>query len=143
MLHPDIAAWVAGTNDEALTRHATELFADHQKVTGRFLKFFDEFKPPPPRRRPAGHNRMKWTALPEYLKAVYSARSKDLHAGTPIPRAMCQPPFVSERARIASELIWRAPTSKCPLTVSLQMFEYLVRGSLINWWTAVSSWPRG
>ncbi|MFI7026283.1 hypothetical protein ACIBMZ_26565 [Micromonospora sp. NPDC049900] len=139
-LHPDIADWVASINDETLAGRVTELLVDHQKVIAKFLKFFDEFKPPPPNRRPVGgSDRMKWTELPQYLKAVYSARSKDLHVGTPVPQAMCRPPFVSERAGIASEMIWPASTLECPRTMSLQMFEYLVRGSVINWWTATSS----
>jgi hypothetical protein len=138
-LDPDIADWVASINDETLAGRVTELLVDHQKVTAKFLKFFDEFKPSPPKLRPVGGDRMKWTDLPQYLKAVYSARSKDLHVGTPVPQAMCRPPFVSERARIASEMIFRASTLECPLTMSLQMFEYLVRGSVINWWTATSS----
>lgn len=138
-LHPDIADWVASINDQTLASHVTELLVDHQKVSAKFLKFFDEFKPPPPKRRPMQGDRMKWTGLPHYLKAVYAARSKDLHVGTPIPQAMCRPPLVSERARIASEVIWRASTLECPLTMSLQMFEYLVRGSVINWWIAISS----
>jgi hypothetical protein len=133
-LHPDIADWVARTNDEALTSRVTELFADQQKVTAKFLRFFEEFIPSPPERRPRGHDRMKWSALPDYLKAVYSARSKDLHVGTPIPHAMCQPPYVSPRSGIASEMIFRASTLECAPTMNLQVFEYLVRGSLINWW---------
>jgi hypothetical protein len=93
------------------------------------------------------------TKMRRYLSTIYAARSKDLHAGIPVPAPMCEPP----RAVAAEhEPRWRSATSETPSGVwtakgatsvwnaedtpmLLHTFEYIVRNALQNWWESMDS----
>jgi hypothetical protein len=137
-VHPDIAEWVAKTDDAELIDRVTELLVDQQRITGKFLDFFETFKPMRPRRRPH-HGRLNWNDLQAHLRTIYRARSKDLHEGIPIPAAMCEPQFTGFDNRVPPEMTYVSISSQELSTINLQMFEYLVHNSLLNWWSFAAS----
>jgi hypothetical protein len=76
-----------------LLEAVAERFSPGLQPTGRMIRFTLEFLPPPPEPRPAV-NSLAWskTKMRRYLSTIYDARSKDLHAGIPVPAPMCEPP---------------------------------------------------
>jgi hypothetical protein len=73
---------------------------------------------------------------------VYSYRSKDLHAGIPIPEPMCEPPHHAQ-GMPPMEVplgLWtsvgpeRAAWARADLPMLLHVFEGIVRRALLAWW---------
>ena len=107
--------------------------ADQSRSTAKFLDFLEKFQPSPPSRRPK-YARLDWRDLRKQLRNIYNFRSEDLHQGRPFPQQMCKPNSVS-RAGIASEIV---TTLNGQPQISLQTFEYVVRGALHNWCRSTS-----
>src|SRR5262249_20942223 len=121
---------------DILAPHVAHLF----KATSRFLKLAERFMPEAPQLRPSV-GQIKWTrrGLKDALSLVYEWRSRALHAGVPFPAPMCEPPMHFENAYaekspgIASHsrnATWMSEDT--PL--NLHIFDYITRGSLLNWW---------
>lgn len=126
LAHPDIWSRVRGDAD--LEEMLAVKLADQSRSTAKFLGFLESFRPPAPRRRPK-HSQLDWTDLGPQLRDVYKYRSKDLHEGVPFPEKLCKPHVVSQREavpEIAAVINGRAQ-------MSLQTFEYVVRGALYKW----------
>lgn len=114
-------------------------------ATKKFLGFLQTFIPDPPEKRPTEY-RLEWTwnGLKEPLKQVYRMRSEYLHAGIPFPWQLrgapephggvpteCHPDHIAEGHRRSGE---RVIDDALPMHV--HVFEHIVRGALIKWWTA-------
>lgn len=130
--------------DPELAKRVAEEFKDSFGVTRKFVDFVLTFRPTEPERRPESWGRIDWsdTSLDRILKIVYAYRSKALHSGKPFPAPMCDPPFrLSESAAPAEKplghvsvgmSVWREED----IPISLHTFEYVARGTLLNWWRA-------
>jgi hypothetical protein len=142
------------TSLDALGDHTTSSVAPHIahlfKSTTRFLSFFKQFPPVPPRRRPPeGFQFRPWEEkhIQQALSVVYDWRSKALHAGIPFPPPMCEPPSDTDPK-------WEAPGETVPglaaytkggvwtreqMPFALHLFEYLARTSLLAWWGSLGT----
>ncbi len=137
--HPDIADRVLRTGDTELIEWITARFADQGRSTAKFRDFLKNFRPPPPRRRPAApSHRVNWRTLDQQMRRIYDYRSIDLHAGVPFPEPMCQPPFVSDR-RIAHEVSYVTKDWKGDAPIHLHVFEYVVRSAIQAWWRSTGA----
>jgi hypothetical protein len=90
------AAWpeLFETIDQASAAVAETLIreiAPLVKSSKRFRDFLLAHLPPPPATRPE-YGVLDWNQMPNHLRAIYTARSKALHAGTPFPIPMIDPP---------------------------------------------------
>jgi hypothetical protein len=134
-VYPEMADQILRFGNPELVEWFTKKIADREGTQARFLAFLKEFGPPPPPRRPkSSSDRQDWRALHQQLKNIYQARSDDLHKGSPIPRAMCEAPYVSSRG-IATEVTYSSSARKARLR--LHVFEYIVRHALLSWWRSV------
>ena len=104
------------------------------------------FMPDEPEERPRAWMRLDWsgTEMRKTLRAVYTFRSKALHAGTPFPAPMCQAPFRFAPDEAPSEIplglamaaqggTWKVKDTR----ILLHTFEYMARGIILNWWRAM------
>jgi hypothetical protein len=126
LAHPEI--WNCIRGDAKLEEMLTAKLVDQSRSTVKFLGFLESFQPKAPRRRPK-RVRLDWTDLSEQLRDIYRYRSKDLHEGVPFPQKLCEPYLVSPR-ETAPEI---AAVLNDKDQMSLQIFEYVVRGALQNW----------
>lgn len=132
-----------------ISPQAEELVADEfsgtLKSTARFLSFMQKYLPDPPMQRPPVAFQLNWTwdNLKKILPSVYNYRSKALHDSVPFPSPMSRWPdkIGKVEENIFSEIITGEAASsdggvwtKEDLPLSLHMFEYMVRGALIQWW---------
>jgi len=83
--------------------------------------------------------------LRDVLKIVYDYRSKALHAGKPFPAPMCDPPFFQPGMQAPTEkptghvsmggAVWRDED----IPIFLHTFEYITRGTLLNWRSSMAA----
>lgn len=146
---PKLVARLEGV-DPALAEEVATSLSRELRATARFLGFMGRFMPPPPALRPPVEwARLDWDPKPmkKALEQVYKLRSLALHEGIPFPPPMSNPPV-----RIDSS--WPAPHEGVlglaagskggvwtadDLPMSLHTFEYIARGALLNWWTAIAA----
>lgn len=150
---PKLAEILSARGGDELVREIAPLVSHLFKASTKFLKLAMTFLPEPPERRPPGGFRLNWSksSMRETVNKIYGLRSMALHAGIPFPPPMCEPPFPS-----ADSPDWPAPSetifglaaatmgavwTREDLPMTLHMFEYLVRGVILNWWKAMSSAP--
>jgi hypothetical protein len=109
----------------------------------RFITFMAEFAPEPPVERPPKAFQVDWDQIRKALGTVYDYRSLALHAGTPFPAPMCEPPYnidgkASEvpvgLATASADAVWAA--SDTPMLLST--FERMARSALRRWWIVSS-----
>jgi hypothetical protein len=131
--HPDIWARAAATGDIEFVEMLAVKLADQSRATAKFLKFLESFRPPAPPRRPT-YGRLDWKKLGKQLSDIYSYRSADLHGKAAFPTEMCMPRHVSAN-RLAPEI---GAVINGREQMSLQVFEYIVRGSLQKWCRSTS-----
>jgi hypothetical protein len=140
-IHPELANLLASKGEEHL-RQVAVMLARIYGSTGNFRRFLLTFAPdPPPSRPPHPYQQVDWSKLGKHLDLVYSYRSKDLHAGIPIPQPMCKPPDRGEGmppievplglwASVGPEhAAWARPD----LPMLLHVFEGIVRRALLAW----------
>jgi hypothetical protein len=138
-VYPDMADQILGCGNPELVEWFTKKVADRERAQARFLAFLQKFGPPRPRRRPGtSSGKQDWRALDRQLRRIYQARSDDLHKGSPIPKAMCEAPYVSSRG-IAPEVTWSSSAEEPRLR--LHVFEYIVRSALLSWWRSTGNPP--
>jgi hypothetical protein len=121
------------------------------KATEKFVRFAMAYLPDPPAERPPVGFQLDWTRMEEHLALVYDWRSQDLHAGTPIPAPMCEPPQQFDVHAAASEIplglaSWtrNAAWLATDTPMLLHTFADISRRTLLNWLAttaAVSSAP--
>jgi hypothetical protein len=137
--YPDIADRVIRTDDPVLIEWITTTFAKQGGATAKFRNFLLQYRPPPPRSRPAAASkRVKWTNLRKQLNKIYGYRSDALHDGVPFPELMCQPPYPSNSG-IAPEVAYVTKDWKGEPPILLHMFEYVVRNALQAWWRSAGN----
>jgi hypothetical protein len=140
---PEIAVLLESQGGDHLDAVA-ELLAPTVKSTDRFLWFAAKFDPGPPLVRPHEWAQVDWTQLPQHLRMIYGYRSQALHAGTPFPPPMCEPPetlpesHYAEKptgfATRAGDAAWVAADT--PMVLSF--FEDLARRMLHCWWNELT-----
>jgi hypothetical protein len=135
------------TGIKELPQNVAALISDSLGATKKFIDFVLEFLPNPPIKRPAEFIRVDWSAnkIKNNLRKIYSYRSKALHGGTPFPAPMCDAPIRLEAREASSERplgsaagssggTWLAED----IPMLLHTFEYITRGTLLNWWKSIS-----
>jgi len=141
-IHPHLAELLEAKGGDHLRAVAAEL-ARIYGSTGKFSKFLTTFAAQPPPARPPEGYQVDWSKLKTHLGAIYRYRSKDLHAGIPIPDPMCEPPHRQDDWAVPSEIslglgTWVGPESaswtKADIPMLLHVFEGIVRRALTAWW---------
>ena len=93
----------------------------------------------PPELRPS-FGELDWGEMAQHARLIYSHRSTALHGGKPFPLPMLEQPRKEENGAI-QEVPWGLNTGglggvwdakEAPMLLST--FEYIARGSLLNWW---------
>ena len=142
---PDFFAYLSNLRDKAILSRVAEEMKNSLGVMRKFLNFIKEFRPPEPKDRPTWW-KIDWSdkELEKALKIVYDYRSKALHTGQPFPGPMCQPP-----PRLAGWITWAEKPGgdvgmgggfwkEKDLPIYLHTFEYITRGTLLNWWASLN-----
>lgn len=130
--------WEALNDAPTQTRQtvAKEL-AQQVGATRKFVNFVEDFAPDPPDPRP--EYAVDWRRLSDHMRIIYGHRSRALHDGTPFPGPMLDQPRngpdgVPSEAPIGITAAARGGSwSAAEMPMSLHTFEYIVRGSLLNW----------
>jgi hypothetical protein len=142
---PELAALLAAKGEDHL-REVAALLTPILGATTKFIRFLVRFAPDPPPERPPEHQQVDWSSqarLRKHLGVIYDYRSKDLHAGTPMPQPMCDPPHQDEGLP-PSEIPLGHWTSIGPepafwarkdTPMLLHVFAGMVRRALLAWWT--------
>jgi hypothetical protein len=108
----------------------------------RFREFLLAYLPQPPERRPV-YGAIDWDDMPRHLRAIYSARSKALHAGTPLPVPMIDVPRALGEDDVPAECIGTALSSRGAVwlpkdaPMHLHVFAYIAGEALRNWWRSL------
>jgi hypothetical protein len=143
---PELAALLAAKGDDHLREVAAKL-THISGSTSKFIRFLIQFAADPPPERPQyEYQRVDWssrTRLREHLRVIYDYRSQDLHAGTPIPEPMCEPPHQSHGT--APSEVPLAPWTfigpepafwaRKDTPMLLHVFAGMARRGLLAWWT--------
>jgi hypothetical protein len=113
------------------------------KATQRFLTFMKEFGPEAPTERPPPAFQVDWGQVQEALKVIYKYRSLALHAGTPFPAPMCEPPHYIEGKASEIPIGLATATADAVWTIAdtptlLSTFEWIARSALTKWWLTAS-----
>ena len=141
---PALAQLLRAAGGEGLIAKVADQIADTMGSTKKFVDFISEYLPSPPSVRPLGSvAQVCWESaeMRRHLKMIYSYRSRALHAGTPFPLPMTNPPMLGRQDETPEErplglmmsshgAVWKA--EDCPMC--LHTFEYIVRESLNAWW---------
>ncbi len=143
---PALAQLLSERGGESLLLEVAEHVARYMGATRKFLDFLNNYLPEPPAVRPSEEDRHSWehNALERSLKVIYDWRSRALHGGTPIPHPMCDEAMRSgdgwaeTGTRYASGALGGVWTAK-DVPMRLHLFEHIVRGALLHWWSAMLS----
>jgi len=133
------------TYDHELVERVANLIYKSLGSTKKFIDFVIKFLPGPPMKRPDQWAQLNWShsSMRKTLGKVYDYRSRALHDGEQFPAPMCMPPVRLETWESYSERpfgsissaggIWLAKDTP----ILLNTFEYITRGSLLNWWKEI------
>jgi hypothetical protein len=145
---PELLKILKDNCKQEIIKKVAELLVDSLGSTNKFISFVLKFLPDEPAKRPLKWMQLKWSNrnMRKTLNKIYEYRSKALHDGTPFPAPMCAPPFYN--------LEWGQACSEKPIGLAagamggtwlaedipilLHTFEYITRGTLINWWKYIS-----
>jgi len=141
---PDLEKELLAAGGEDLTHRIAKMVAPYMGATKKFLDFCIAFMPPAPGIRPPGYVQHSWVEadLLRSLKVIYDWRSRALHAGTPFPQPMCDPPprlegrYAEKPLGLASAslgAVWQGDDTP----MLLRTFEHIVRGALLRWWSSM------
>ena len=149
---PELEEILYASGGSALVSRVAELIAPYMGATKRFVDFTLRFLPTPPPMRPPEYQQHPWnqSALKKSLLRIYGHRSTALHAGIPFPAPMCWPqrrsgdayderPGIGGAAAAQGDHVWLA--RDIPMT--LQFFEHIARGALLNWWMSLMTSSEG
>jgi len=132
--------------------HLANSFAPLLKSTAKFKGFLREFCPPAPTKRPplfvcSSFEKEKFEID---IGKIYRYRSKHLHEGIAFPGPMCDAPRYWSGPENPDECYSEKPmdgganyggaswgSGSCPML--LCHFEYIARGSIINWWKSLDA----
>jgi hypothetical protein len=139
---PSLAQHLKNLPSEKRAAIATVL-APLMRSRRRCLDFMGKFAAEPPVDRPPDAFKINWTHIEKALATIYDYRSVALHAGTPFPAPMCEPPHDIDGhaleipvglATATADAVWRAADT--PMLLST--FERMARSALVKWWMASS-----
>lgn len=132
--------WTALQPADASVRGKVSKLVAHQiRATKKFIDFLVECAPEPPELRPP-FGGLNWDKVADHAKLIYEHRSTALHGGKPFPLPMLEQPRLEENGAI-QEVPWGHNTGglggvwdakEAPMLLST--FDYIARGSLLNWW---------
>lgn len=137
-LWPQLWSAVQPTND-VVRAEVSKLVAPQMRATRKFVDFLTECAPEPPELR-SSFGELDWAKMAQHAKLIYGHRSTALHGGKPFPLPMLEQPRDEENGA-TQEVPWGLNTGglggvwdakEAPMLLS--MFEYIARGSLLNWW---------
>jgi hypothetical protein len=132
-----------GTPD--LVQRVAAQFSDSIGATKKFVDFLIAYQPGPPPLRPDAYGQVEWSDsnLKTIFRLIYEYRSRALHDGQPFPAPMCDSPQVFAQGSAPLERpiflassgmggVWLAKD----IPILLHTFEYVVRRSILSWWSA-------
>lgn len=130
--------------DDVVRAEVSKLVTPQMRATRKFVDFLTECTPEPPEFRPS-FGQLDWAKMAQHARIIYGHRSTALHGGKPFPLPMLEQPRGEENGA-TQEVPWGLNTSglggvwdakEAPMLLSI--FEYIVRGSLLNWWDELRS----
>jgi hypothetical protein len=117
----------------------SKLLARQIRATRKFIAFLTECAPEPPELRPS-FGKLDWPKMAQHAKLIYGHRSDALHGGKPFPLPMLEQPRAEENGAF-QEVPWGLNSGGLggvwdakEVPMLLSTFEYIARGSLLNWW---------
>ncbi|MDQ2817806.1 MAG: hypothetical protein M3T49_06285 [Candidatus Eremiobacteraeota bacterium] len=140
--HPDLAERLQTTGGREFLEDVARLVHPEERLARRFRQFIINFRPDAPSARPSS-GQLMWTpkSIARALAKVYDHRSRALHDGTPFPLPICRAPDRLSKDAAPCEapfmIAIRAQGGTWyhgDLPMYLHIFEYLVRGAMLNWW---------
>ncbi|MCG9711776.1 hypothetical protein L1D29_02950 [Shewanella insulae] len=137
---PNLYNLLESTGVEGLTENVANEIVHTLGATNKFIKFVLEYLPEPPEKRPLQWGQIPWsrTFMRSALGKIYGYRSNALHGGIPFPAPMCNDGMIVENCMAEKPTglacstlggVWLAEDTP----MLLHMFEYIARGTLINW----------
>lgn len=134
---------------EKIDRHpgADEVIRDLAPLVRSFKRFRDfllEHMPDAPERRPT-YGELDWAQMSQHLRAIYTARSKALHEGTPLPVPMIEPPRALGEDGVPAETVGAPLSSRGAVwlpqdaPMHLHVFAYIAGEALRAWWRALTT----
>jgi len=143
---PELLELIRENCSQEIPEMVAGLIADSLGSIRKFINFVLEFLPGPPEKRPIDWMRVEWsnTSMRKTLNKIYDYRSRALHDGTPFPAPMCESPFYHPEWGVSEKPIGIAAGAMGGTWLSedipliLHTFEYITRGTLINWWKYIS-----
>ncbi|WP_146128387.1 hypothetical protein [Burkholderia gladioli] len=146
---PKLTETLESAGGSALVAEVGEQLKHLYSATKKFMRFCEQFAPPPPDARPSvEYMRIdwKWTSLKKILNKIYAHRSSALHAGIPFPAPMCRRPdkfgeaeYSEKGVTALAEHTLGATWTPEDAPMSLNTFQYFVRTSLLKWWDHIST----
>ncbi len=135
---PDFVTHLESVGTKEVVSIVANEFARQLRAAKKFRDFIVEFLPEPPDERPVEFDRFHWKPgnVKQAMVKIYDYRSRALHDGTPFPMPMCQPPLGLSEVPMGLAMggqggVWRAEDTP----MLLHLFEYIVRNTLLNWWS--------
>jgi hypothetical protein len=129
-----------------LVNTVAEELAPYMGATKTFVDFLLAFLPEPPAERSHEWAQHGWDnrTMKKSLTLIYKYRSRALHGGHPFPAPMCMAPTrVAEKPALVEVPLGLSASShgatwaKKDTPMLLHVFEYIVRGAVLNWWRSV------
>lgn len=140
---PDLYKLLMG-KDPDLAQQVAEMLVPVIGGTSKFCRFLLEFLPVEPTPRTGKWAQVRWTkkSLKKDFSKIYDYRSRALHAGIPFPNPLCEPPFFDDEGIAEVPLglgakAYGGTWMKEDLPMLLHVFEYVVRGAIMNWWRSL------
>lgn len=137
---PDLYNLLENSGIDGLTENIANEIAHTFGATNKFIKFVMKYLPGPPENRPQEWAQISWhkNFMKKALNKIYWYRSVALHEGTPFPYPMCNGEpfagnFMAEKPIALTSIALGGVWSSEDTPMLLHMFEYIARGTLINW----------
>lgn len=144
--YPDLANYLQNNGGEEHLQKVAEYLSDRFKLTQNFVKFTIEFLS----KSQALHPLSNYTQqqMKKIFEKIYNYRSKALHAGTPFPLPMCEPPprtnddngnkVFSEKGMVS--LAFHTPEGSWlpeDTPLNLNAFVIITRKVILEWWNSL------
>ena len=144
--YPSLSEYLQNNGGEEHLQRVADYLSDRFKLAHNFVEFIIEFFA----KSPDSHLLSNYTTqqMKKIFKKIYSYRSKALHAGTPFPIPMCEPPpqtYDNNGNKVFSEkgMVSRAfhtpEGSWLPedTPLNLNAFAIITRRVILEWWESL------